>query len=128
MSSNEISPTADDDHVLENRRNALFIVAMVLTLLLIMRLALTPRPLTPDLARLKIDPNKVPVGVLEALPRVGKTIANRIVEIREDAPFLDMADLAGRVRGVGKTAIAEMNPHLKFANEAALERNRANSK
>ena len=47
------------------------------------------------------------------LPGIGETIANRIIEAREDAPFEEPEDLM-RVPGIGEKTLEMMSRYLGF--------------
>ena len=67
------------------------------------------RPLEPGE---KIDPNTAGEEDLDRLPRVGPSIAQRIVEEREaNGPYASVADLA-RVPGLGVRSVERLAPHL----------------
>ena len=67
------------------------------------------RPLDPGE---KIDPNTASEDELDRLPRVGASIARRIVEDREaNGPYVSVADLA-RVPGLGARSVERLSPHL----------------
>ena len=60
----------------------------------------------------RIDPNTADATELDRLPRVGPTLAKRIVADRvEDGPFRSVEDLR-RVRGVGARVLREARPFL----------------
>lgn len=61
----------------------------------------------------QVDINTDPVGILEALPKVGPVLAERIVKAREERPFASVADLDRRVRGIGPKTIDQVRPHLR---------------
>jgi hypothetical protein len=69
-----------------------------------------PKPIPP----LRVNVNTAPVGVLEALPRIGPALASRIVEAREELLFVSADDLDRRVRGIGPATIAGLRPYLRF--------------
>jgi hypothetical protein len=71
-------------------------------------------PESPPLMPLRVDINTAPWGVLEALPRIGPALAGRIVEAREEMPFVSAADLDRRIRGIGPVTIAGLRPYLRF--------------
>jgi DNA uptake protein ComE-like DNA-binding protein len=60
-----------------------------------------------------IDPNKAAGDDLVKLPRVGETLANRIIEGR---PYQSVEDLV-RVSGIGTTTLEQMRPHLAINPE-----------
>ena len=67
------------------------------------------RPLEPGE---KIDPNTASEEELDRLPRVGASIARRIVEDREaNGPYVSVADLA-RVPGLGARSVERLSSHL----------------
>jgi hypothetical protein len=71
-------------------------------------------PESPPIPALRVNVNTAPVGVLEALPRIGPALASRIVEAREELLFVSADDLDRRVRGIGPATIAGLRPHLRF--------------
>jgi len=70
-------------------------------------------PAPVELARHLVDVNAAPVGEIEALPCVGRVLAERIVVERGIAPFADADDLR-RVPGVGPATIARLRPFVRF--------------
>ena len=62
---------------------------------------------------LVIDPNTAPASVLEALPHVGPSLVQRLIEQREIRPFGSTDDLR-RVRGIGPVTLARLAPHLRI--------------
>ena len=60
-----------------------------------------------------IDPNTAAGDDLVKLPRVGETIANRIIKGR---PYQSVEDLV-RVSGIGTTTLEQMRPHLAINPE-----------
>jgi competence protein ComEA len=70
-------------------------------------------PATP-LPPLVVDPNDAPEEILAVLPRLGPTLAGRIVEARREAPFRSLDDLAARVKGIGPSTSRAIRPHLRF--------------
>lgn len=72
------------------------------------------RPLEPGE---KIDPNTAGEEELDRLPRVGASIARRIVEDREaNGPYHSVADLA-RVPGLGARSVERLSPHLALPTD-----------
>jgi competence protein ComEA len=60
----------------------------------------------------QVDINTAPLPELALLPRIGETLAKRIIEDREaNGPFRDLDDLQ-RVRGIGPRTLEEMRPYL----------------
>jgi len=60
-----------------------------------------------------INPNTAARDELMRLPGIGETLANRIIEGREDGTYRKPQDLA-RVAGIGKQTISQMEPFLRF--------------
>jgi competence protein ComEA len=59
-----------------------------------------------------VDVNTADWPELAQLPGIGKTLAQRIVEVRHaDGPFLDHDDLR-RVRGIGPKTLEAIRPYL----------------
>ena len=63
---------------------------------------------------LVIDPNTAPASVLEALPHVGPSLVQKLIEQREVRPFVSTDDLRRRVRGLGPATMARLAPYLKI--------------
>ena len=67
-----------------------------------------------------INPNTARWWELAVLPRIGETMAKRIVELRsasikqgQSQPFQNSNDLAG-VRGIGPKTVQRIAPYLRF--------------
>jgi competence protein ComEA len=66
----------------------------------------------PLTARYQVDINAAEWPELAELPRVGETLAQRIVESRmENGPYVDHEDLL-RVPGIGPRTLEQMKPYL----------------
>lgn len=69
----------------------------------------------------RVDPNTADWSVLAALPRVGESLAQRIVEEREaflaahpdQMPYTHLDDLL-RVKGIGPAMLENLEPYLVF--------------
>ena len=59
-----------------------------------------------------IDVNSSPVEQLEILPRIGPSLAKRIVEERKKGPFRSADDLRVRVKGIGAVTAALLKNYL----------------
>lgn len=68
---------------------------------------------------LRVDPNTAPAPVLEALPQVGPSLANRIVAERQLRPFASLDDLRRRVRGLGPATMGKLARHLRLDRQAS---------
>jgi competence protein ComEA len=67
----------------------------------------------PQLAQFQVDINKAQWPELATLPGVGRTLAERIVQSREETgPFRDTDDLR-RVRGIGPRTLESLRPYLR---------------
>ena len=67
----------------------------------------------PQTIRFEVDVNEADWAELAQLPRIGPTLAKRIVESREaDGLFTDVEDLR-RVRGIGPKTLDGMRPYLR---------------
>jgi competence protein ComEA len=67
----------------------------------------------PQTASFQIDINEADWPELAALPGVGRTLAERIVQSRQtQGPFLDHEDLR-RVRGIGPKTLDRIRPYLR---------------
>jgi hypothetical protein len=69
---------------------------------------------------LVVDVNTAPASVLGALPHVGPSLVNKLVEQREIRPFESIDDLRRRVRGFGPSTIARLAPHLRIGPSRRL--------
>ena len=63
---------------------------------------------------LKIDPNTAPSPVLDALPGLGQTRVNAIIQARQERPYSSIDDLDRRIRGIGPATIRMLRPHLQI--------------
>ncbi len=61
-----------------------------------------------------LDPSTATAESLAGLPRIGPTLARRIVEAQADGPFRSPEDLRARVRGIGPATLARIEPYLRF--------------
>jgi competence protein ComEA len=67
----------------------------------------------PQTAQFQVDINTAEWVELQELPGIGDTLAQRIVESRQqDGPFLDHDDLR-RVRGIGRAKLEQIRPYLQ---------------
>jgi DNA uptake protein ComE-like DNA-binding protein len=70
-------------------------------------------------ARVKIDLNQDSQAAIELLPRVGPSLARRIVSEREQrGPFSDLSDLVRRVPGLGPKTAELLERHIAFGTTA----------
>jgi competence protein ComEA len=60
----------------------------------------------------QVDVNTATWPELTLLPRVGETLAQRIIETRDSAPYYSTADLDRRVKGIGPVTAALLEPYL----------------
>jgi competence protein ComEA len=59
-----------------------------------------------------VDINAASVADLEAVPGIGKALAQRIVDFRQkNGPFAKVDDLL-KVQGIGEKSIEKLRPHL----------------
>ena len=75
----------------------------------------------PQTARFQVDINKADWPELATLPGVGRKLAERIVQSRQESgPFSDLDDLR-RVRGVGPRTMETLRPYLRpMPHQAAV--------
>ena len=67
----------------------------------------------PQAARFEVDINKAEWPELATLPGVGRKLAERIVETRQQGgPYADIDDLR-RVRGIGPRTLETLRPYLR---------------
>ncbi|MFG0275944.1 MAG: ComEA family DNA-binding protein [Phycisphaerales bacterium] len=63
----------------------------------------------------RVDLNTAPEAELGLLPRIGPTLAERIVEEREaNGPFTDLEELAERVRGIGPRTVERVGGFVRI--------------
>lgn len=73
----------------------------------------------PLTASFEVDVNQAQWAELAQLPGIGPTLAQRIVEYRENhGPFFDHAQLR-RVRGIGPKTLEAIRPYLRPLPDAA---------
>jgi competence protein ComEA len=63
---------------------------------------------------LKLDPNTATPEALASLPHIGPTLARRIADARAQGPFRSPDDLRARVRGIGPSTLAQIEPYLRI--------------
>jgi competence ComEA-like helix-hairpin-helix protein len=67
----------------------------------------------PQTAQFQVDINQAPWPEFATLPGVGRNLAERIVQTREQSgPFADVDDLR-RVRGIGPHTLESIRPYLR---------------
>jgi competence protein ComEA len=86
--------------------------ALLVGELLVRSRAPGPPPGPPAFERHAVDVNAAVVGEIEALPGVGRVLAERIVAERARGVFASADDLR-RVPGVGPTTLARMRPFVE---------------
>ncbi|HLA84923.1 MAG TPA: helix-hairpin-helix domain-containing protein [Thermoguttaceae bacterium] len=73
--------------------------------------------LEPQEAKFLVDLNRAEWPELAQLPRMGETLARRIIESREkEGPFRRVDDLR-RVKGIGPKTLERLRPYLLPLNE-----------
>ncbi|RUL89279.1 ComEA family DNA-binding protein [Tautonia sociabilis] len=78
-------------------------------------------PSSPPPASVEADVNSAPAAVLLALPGLGPTRVDRIVEARSERPFDSLEDLADRVKGIGPATIEGIRPFSRAGDPAGKE-------
>ena len=77
-------------------------------------------PTSPELARLRIDPNTADADELRLLPGIGPKIASNIIAYRDEAatarPFRSAEDLDDVPR-IGPVTVDKLREHLRFDQE-----------
>lgn len=64
-----------------------------------------------------IDINRASVEELTAIPGIGKSLAQRIVDFRdENGPFKRVEDLL-KIRGIGEKSLEKIRPHVKVSGK-----------
>ncbi|MBN2217957.1 MAG: helix-hairpin-helix domain-containing protein [Pirellulales bacterium] len=82
----------------------------------------------PRQAEFLVDVNRAGWPELAQLPRIGETLARRIVESRErDGPFQTFDDLR-RVQGVGPRTLERLRPYLLPLDDDDVDTGNAHSK
>jgi competence protein ComEA len=101
-----------------SRRLAAGILSVFLVLLASSpgRAAQSPAPAGSSSAKpapsAQVDVNTASAADLQAVPGIGKALAQRIVEFREkNGPFSGIDDLV-KVRGIGEKSIERLRPYL----------------
>ncbi len=61
----------------------------------------------------RLDPNTASAEQLQALPGIGASLSQRILDERARGPFTDAADLE-RVRGIGPKTVARLEPLVEI--------------
>ncbi len=61
-----------------------------------------------------VDPNTTPADSLELLPGIGRILADRIVEYREENKFVETIDITN-VPGIGARKYEKIKPYLKIS-------------
>jgi DNA uptake protein ComE-like DNA-binding protein len=80
-----------------------------------------PQPTHHVPAVLLVDPNTAPAHVLEALPHVGPSLVNQIIQQRSRQSFKSFQDMRRRVRGLGPATLARLAPYLRLkTNDGSL--------
>lgn len=78
-------------------------------------------PTDATISTLVVDPDTAPPQVLAALPRVGPTLARRIVTARHEASFRSLDDFDRRVKGIGPVTLESLRPHLHIESDSPSE-------
>ncbi|MBA3673160.1 MAG: helix-hairpin-helix domain-containing protein [Gemmatimonadaceae bacterium] len=63
----------------------------------------------------KVDVDRASAAELEALPRIGRTLAARIVANRDSAGPFGSLERLGRVKGIGPAMLALLAPLVTFS-------------
>jgi DNA uptake protein ComE-like DNA-binding protein len=120
------APSEDErlQSVAERKRRAqvvAIIVAVAFALFGLIRLhgAAVAEQLAHADAPVRIDLNRDPEAAIELLPRVGPSLAKRIVSEREErGPFSNLSDLVRRVPGLGSRTAELLERHIAFGATA----------
>jgi len=71
----------------------------------------------PSGAGQAIDINRASVEDLTEIPGIGKSLAQRIVDFRDEhGPFKRVDDLL-KIRGIGEKSLEKIRPHVKVAGK-----------
>jgi competence protein ComEA len=79
----------------------------------------TSRPGKAERLTRLIDVNRAGEEELQQLPGIGPTLARRIIEVRQAAPFRSVEDLR-RVRGIGVKTLEKLRPHVTVDGQSKL--------
>jgi DNA uptake protein ComE-like DNA-binding protein len=120
------TPSEDERRrsIAERKRRAqvvALIIAVAFALFGLIRLqtATLSEQLSHAEARVRIDLNQDSQDAIELLPRVGPSLAKRIVmERQERGPFMDLNDLVRRVPGLGPKTAELLERHIAFGTVA----------
>lgn len=93
-------------------RQALAVFALACAALMAVRNAAPGRPPTRAVS-IAIDINTAPPELLETLPRVGPSMARKIVAARKSGPFASAADLRKRVKGIGPVTSSLLEAYIR---------------
>jgi len=109
------------------RRDQFFITSLVLAGLISVFLVraghwsqlvdLDDTPITP--AHFTVDVNEAGWPDLVILPRIGPTLAMRIIASREQRGRYESPEELMRVRGIGPAILERVSPHLRFSKASA---------
>ena len=116
-----------------SQRVALGILLLALSAVALWRALSPSRPIADDLPSAgaladqiidTLDPNTATVAELRLLPRVGQSLANRIVQYRQQQlaqnpgqPVFHRLEDLEAIRGIGPAMLKQMRPHLRFPEE-----------
>lgn len=99
-----------------NRR---FLVGVGAALAILCGLAAKPdRNGQVQATHLAVDPNNAPARVLVALPQLGPSRVDAIIQARAAGPFETLEDLQSRVRGLGPATTAAIAAYLRFPDRS----------
>ena len=88
------------------------LVAAALILAVVPPAALAAPPASGAPAAAPVDVNAASVDDLVAVPGIGKSLAQRIVDFRQkNGPFKSVDDLL-KVQGIGEKSLEKLRPHL----------------
>ncbi len=76
--------------------------------------------------RLQVELNSAPASVLGALPGVGPALVNRVLDARERAPIVSLADARGKIAGLGPVTIGQLRSHLRQPDQSIVREQVAN--
>lgn len=93
----------------------------VATMLVALLSIATAFPVVAATATGKVNINKASAAQLQLLPRVGATVAGRIIKFRESNGAFKSAEDLMLVRGIGEATFQRLKPYVSVSGETTLK-------